>query len=263
MTSHDSLLGWKRLHSRERGKRRVLLNYSGWRVYQHTKNGDAPIVLRGKEITMARIGVRSLALLLLALLLAGAIFLKLRDRSYNEQEDVFVNDVEQIATKLRTAFPKHFLADAVIAQSDYIDRPMAFGEPDPPEGFAGPDPTGRHPFGIYVPIDRDEYFKDDISLGQWILHEMFHLHNRRTKEYDPYIDKAFPDDSDPLVQWLMKDPYHRTFAREEAFINLISFADPARTEAQNEAVREWFDYIGARDKSLEEIREILNVIEHW
>ncbi|MFC1713192.1 hypothetical protein ACFL6S_05965 [Candidatus Poribacteria bacterium] len=170
---------------------------------------------------------------------------------------------EQMVSKLKDTFPGYFLEDAVVAQSDDIERPMVFGEPDPPEGFAGPDPTGKHPFGIYVPVKRDEFFKDDISLEQWIFHEMFHLHNRRTREYDPYIDKAFPDDNDPLVQWLMKDPYHRTFAREEAFINLISFADPARTAAQKEAVRTWFDYIGAEDKSIDEIRKILNVIKHW
>jgi hypothetical protein len=217
---------------------------------------------------MVRIGIRSTISLLSALLLGGTIILNCQNRSYHERRGIPVDhkeaesDIEQIVSKLRTAFPKHFLEDAVIAQSDDIKRPVAFGEPDPPEGFAGPDPSGKHPFGIFVPISRDKYFKDDISLEQWILHEMFHLHNRRTKEYDPYINKAFPDENDPLVQWLKKDPYHRTFAREEAFINLVSFADPARTDAQKEAVREWFDYIGAKDKSIEEIRQILNVIEH-
>ena len=92
---------------------------------------------------------------------------------------------------------------------------------------------------------------------------MFHLYNRRTKEYQPFIDKAFPDENDALVQWIRKDPYHRTFAREEAFINLITFADPAKTESQKEAVREWFDYVGAERKSVQEIRSILNVIKHW
>ena len=92
---------------------------------------------------------------------------------------------------------------------------------------------------------------------------MFHLHNRRTGEYQPYVDKAFPDDNDPLLQWIKKDPYHATFAPEEAFINLITFADPPRTEAQRDAVREWFNSVGAKDKSLEEIKQILNVIEHW
>jgi len=172
-------------------------------------------------------------------------------------------EFERMVSRLKNAFPKHFLADAVIAESDDIERPMVFGEPNPPEGFAGPDPTGKRSFGIYVPEKRDDLFKDDISLEQWILHEMFHLHNQRLKDYEPYIDKAFPDDNDPLIQWLMKDPYHRTFAREEAFINLISFADPARTAAQKEAVRTWFDYIGAEDKSIEEIRKVLNVIKHW
>lgn len=207
---------------------------------------------------MTRINIGIFAFLVLALLLGATIFLKQRGHSYHKQ-----GDIDQIASKLKTAFPKHFLGDAAIAQCDDISRPMVFGEPDPPEGFAGPDPTGKHLYGIYVPVNRDDFFKDDISLEQWIFHEMFHLHNRRTGEYDPYIAKAFPDDNDPLVQWLMKDPYHRTFAREEAFINLITFADPARTEAQKEAVREWFDYIGAKDKSIEEINETLKVIKHF
>ena len=171
-------------------------------------------------------------------------------------------DFQTTVSKLKHAFPKHFLADATIAESNDINRPMAFGEPNPPEGFAGSDPTGQHAFGIYVPVDRGSYFEEDISMEQWIFHEMFHFHNRRHKDYDPFIDKAFPDDNDPLVQWLMKDPYHRTFAREEAFINLITFADPARTPFQKEAVREWFDYIGAEGKSLEEIQDVLNVIKH-
>ena len=80
---------------------------------------------------------------------------------------------------LKTTFPKHFLEDAVIAKSDYIDRPMVFGEPNPPEGFAGPDQSGRHSFGVYVPNN-----SEDISMEQWVFHEMFHLYNRRTKE--PY-----------------------------------------------------------------------------
>ena len=50
---------------------------------------------------------------------------------------------------------------------------------------------------------------------------------------------------------------------ETCFINLITFADPAKTESQKEAVREWFDYVGAERKSLQEIRSILNVIKHW
>ena len=159
---------------------------------------------------------------------------------------------------LKTTFPKHFLEDAVIAKSDYIDRPMVFGEPNPPEGFAGPDQSGRHSFGVYVPNN-----SEDISMEQWVFHEMFHLYNRRTKEYQPFIDKAFPDEKDALVQWIQKDPYHRTFAKEEAFINLITFADPAKTKPQQEAIREWFDYVGAKRKSLQEIRSILNVIKHW
>lgn len=182
--------------------------------------------------------------------------------SKNKEEIMYQDDFVNMVAKLKTAFPKHFLGDAIIAKSSDITRPMVFGEPEPPEGFAGPDPTGKHKFGIYVPIKGEDFFKDDISLEQWIFHEMFHLHNRRSKDYDPFIEKAFPDDNDPLVQWLKKDPYHKTFAREEAFINLISFADSARTDSQKEAVREWFDYIGAKDKSIEEIKSILNVIPH-
>ena len=140
---------------------------------------------------------------------------------------------------------------------------MVFGEPNPPEGFAGPDQSKKHSFGIYVPANSDGYFKEDISMEQWVFHEMFHLYNRRTKEYQPFIDKAFPNENDALVQWIQKDPYHRTFAREEAFINLITFADPAKTEPQKEAVREWFNYVGAESKSLQKIKGILNVIKHW
>jgi hypothetical protein len=195
-----------------------------------------------------------LAIAWLAILMTGCV--------KNKEGFAMQNDFEHTVSRLRIAFPKHFLEDAVIAESNDIKRPMAFGEPNPPEGFAGPDPTGKHSFGIYVPVDRGNYFKEDISMEQWIFHEMFHLHNRRTKEYEPFIDKAFPDENDPLVQWIKKDPYHKTFAREEAFINLITFADASRTKAQKEAVREWFDYIGAEDKSLEDIKRILNVIEH-
>ena len=173
------------------------------------------------------------------------------------------DDFGQMLSDLKKTFPKHFLEDAVIAKSNQIDRPMVFGEPNPPEGFAGPDQSDKHSFGIYVPANSDGYFKEDISMEQWVFHEMFHLYNRRTKEYQPFIDKAFPDENDALVQWIQKDPYHRTFAREEAFINLITFADPAKTESQKEAVREWFDYVGAESKSLQEIRSILNVIKHW
>ena len=181
----------------------------------------------------------------------------------NEPAKKSEESIEQIVSKLKQAFPKLFLEDAVIRESDEITRPMVFGEPDPPEGFAGPDPTGKYPFGIYVPVDRRKYFETDISLGQWIIHEMFHLHNRRTKEYSTHINYAYPDENDPLVQWLKKDPYHRTFAREEAFINLITFADPPRTEAQRKAIRDWYDFIGAKGKSIEEIRALLNVIKHW
>jgi len=173
------------------------------------------------------------------------------------------DDFGQMLSDLKKTFPKHFLEDAVIAKSNQIDRPMVFGEPNPPEGFAGPDQSDKHSFGIYVPANSDGYFKEDISMEQWVFHEMFHLYNRRTKEYQPFIDKAFPNENDALVQWIRKDPYHRTFAREEAFINLITFADPAKTESQKEAVREWFDYVGAERKSLQEIRSILNVIKHW
>lgn len=181
----------------------------------------------------------------------------------HKEETATQDDFDRTISRVKQAFPGHFLEDAHIAEADDIERPIAFGEPDPPEGFAGPDPAGKHPFGIYVPVNRNGLFEEDISMEQWIFHEMFHLHHRRTGEYQPFIDKAFPDESDPLVQWIKKDPYHQTFAREEAFINLITFADPARTDRQKEAVREWFDHIGAEDKSLEEIMDILNVIRHW
>jgi hypothetical protein len=172
------------------------------------------------------------------------------------------DDLSQMVATLKHAFPKHFLDDVSIAVSADLERPTVFGEPDPPEGFAGPDPTGKHPFGIYVPLNGERYFREDISMQQWIQHEMFHLHNRRTREYQPFIDQAFPDELDPLVQWLKQDPYHRTFAREEALINLITFADPARTRSQREAVRAWYDHVGAAGKTLEEVRHILQVIEH-
>ena len=172
------------------------------------------------------------------------------------------DDLTEVVATLKHAFPNHFLDDASIAVSVDLERPTVFGEPNPPEGFAGPDPTGKHPFGIYVPPNGEQYFREDISMRQWILHEMFHLHNRRTREYEPFIDQAFPDERDPLVQWLKQDPYHRTFAREEAFINLITFADPARTRSQREAVRAWYDYVGAAEKTLEQVRYILQVIEH-
>jgi hypothetical protein len=168
----------------------------------------------------------------------------------------------QMISALKHAFPKHFLGDASIAIALDLERPTVFGEPNPPEGFAGPDPTGKHPFGIYVPPEGEQYFQEDISLRQWILHEMFHLRNRRTREYEVFIDQAFPDELDPLVQWIKQDPYHRSFAREEAFINLISFADPARTDSQQAAVRAWYDHIGAAGKTLEEVKHILQVIEH-
>ncbi|HDL65047.1 MAG TPA: hypothetical protein ENH12_06630 [Proteobacteria bacterium] len=109
---------------------------------------------------------------------------------------------------------------------------------------------------------RDLYSAGDISIEQWIIHEMFHLRNRRDHEYDRFITLAFPDESDPLVQWIKKDPYHSTFAPEEAFINLITFADPARTDAQKKVVRQWYDQIGAQERSLEEIRGILRVVRH-
>jgi len=164
--------------------------------------------------------------------------------------------------RLRSSFPRLFLEDARIAEADDLARPTVFGEPDPPEGFAGPDPTGTHPLGIYIPPGSENYFEGDISIEQWIFHEMFHLHNRRTHEYDVFIHQAFPDDGDPLVERIKKDPYHRTFAREEAFINLITFADEPRTPGQAIAVRDWFDSIGAGAMPLKEIKEILDVVEH-
>ena len=89
------------------------------------------------------------------------------------------DDFGQMLSDLKKTFPKHFLEDAVIAKSNQIDRPMVFGEPNPPEGFAGPDQSDKHSFGIYVPANSDGYFKEDISMEQWVFHEMFHLYNRR------------------------------------------------------------------------------------
>ncbi|MDO8735144.1 MAG: hypothetical protein Q7K21_08315 [Elusimicrobiota bacterium] len=166
--------------------------------------------------------------------------------------------------KLKAAFPEHFLKDVAISLSKDIERSTVFGEPNPPEGFAGPDPAGKHRLGIYVPYNYEKWnvFSSDISLEQWIFHEMFHLHNRRTGKYNKFIAEAFPDDNDPLVQWMKKDRYHRTFAKEEAFINLITFADPVRTKNQNEAVRKFFDVTGAKNSEITEIKNKLNVIPH-
>lgn len=163
---------------------------------------------------------------------------------------------------LKRLCPAHFLSDVVIGTADDVTRPTVFGEADPPEGFAGPDKTGRHPTGIYLPRTRKDWFPGDISNEQWVFHEMFHLHNRRLHDYDRFITKAFPDENDPLVEWIKRSPSHRAFAREEAFINLVTFADPARTEAQKSAVREWYNYVGARDRSLDDIRKTLRVVEH-
>ena len=198
-------------------------------------------------------------LLAMACLLASGTGCAGKQRQQAETaQDTFI----QMVATLKHAFPDHFLDDANIAVSIHVERPTVFGEPYPPEGFAGPDPTGEHPFGIYVPPQGEQYFREDISMRQWILHEMFHLRNRRTKVYVPLIDQAFPDELDPLVQWIMQDPYHRSFAREEAFINLITFADPTRTESQQAAVRAWYDDVGAAGKTLEQVRHILQVIEH-
>ena len=169
---------------------------------------------------------------------------------------------EESIESLKALCPVHFLPDMVIGVTNDLRRPTSFGEPDPPEGFAGPDPTGRHAAGIYLPRTDKEWFKGDISNLQWVFHEMFHLHNRRLHDYDVFILQAFPDETDPLVQWMKRSRYHRTFAREEAFINLITFADPARTEAQQQAVRDWYDYVGATNRSLEEIQKAMQVVEH-
>ncbi|HOO76829.1 MAG TPA: hypothetical protein PK636_01260 [bacterium] len=173
-----------------------------------------------------------------------------------------VETLEGTVSLLRELFPGHFLPDIPVLRTDLVDRPTVYGEPDPPEGFAGPDPSGRLPSGIYLPPRDPEFFTTDISLEQWVFHEMFHLRNRRTGEYDRFIVQAFPDENDPLVQWMLRDPYHRALAREEAFINLITFADPARTDRQRKAVREWFDYIGADRLSFPEIRRALAVVAH-
>ncbi len=170
-------------------------------------------------------------------------------------------EFQRPAAALKGAFPNLFLADVAVHERDDVAKQTLCGEPDPPEGFAGSDPQGRLPLGICVPSARDGMFDTDISLEQWIVHEMFHLNNRRTGQSDSYIDAAFPTDY-PLIQWLMADPYHRTFAREEAFTNLIMFADPTRTERQRSAVRTGTDVIGASAPPLDEVRAVLRVIPH-
>lgn len=166
--------------------------------------------------------------------------------------------------KLKAAFPKHFLKDVTISLLKDIERPAVFGEPNPPEGFAGPDPAGKHRLGIYVPYNYEKLnvFLSDISLEQWVFHEMFHLRNRRTGEYNKFIAEAFPDENDPLVQWMKKDKYHRTFAKEEAFINLITFADPMRTKNQKESATKFFDAAGVKNLEITEIKNKLNIIPH-
>ena len=165
--------------------------------------------------------------------------------------------------QLRTMCPRHFLPDVQITVARDLKKPMAFGEPDPPEGFAGPDPTGRHALGIYFPRLDKAWFPGDISNEQWMFHEMFHLHNRRLHDYDPFILRAFPDETDPLVKWMKRSRYHRTFAREEAFINLVTFADPPHTPAQWEVLRAWYDSTGANRYSFAELRQALNAIPHF
>lgn len=169
---------------------------------------------------------------------------------------------EASIAEMKRLCPVHFLADVAIQATNDVKRPTVFGEPDPPEGFAGPDETGRHPLGIYLPRADKEWFPGDISNQQWVFHEMFHLHNRQLHDYDSFIAQAFPDESDPLVKWMKRSRYHRTFAREEAFINLITFADPARPGPQQEAVRAWFDYVGATNRSFDDLRKALRVVGH-
>ena len=111
--------------------------------------------------------------------------------------------------RLRTMCPGHFLPDVLIAVTNDIRKPVAYGEPDPPEGFAGPDPAGRHAPGIYFPRLDQAWFPGDISNEQWMFHEMFHLHNRRLHDYDAYVLQAFPDESDPLVRWMKRSPWCR------------------------------------------------------
>jgi hypothetical protein len=45
-------------------------------------------------------------------------------------------------------------------------------------------------------------------------------------------------------------------------MNLITFADPTRTESQRSAVRDWYNVIGASTLSLDEVRAVLRVIPH-
>ncbi len=190
--------------------------------------------------------------------IAGLLVLAALCQSARPNEASFFASIKE----LKQLCPVHFLPDVVIEVTHDVTRPTTFGEPNPPEGFAGPDPAGRHPTGIYLPSADKEWAPGDISNEQWVFHEMFHLHNRRLHDYDPFIAKAFPDETDPLVQWMKRSKYHRTFAKEEAFINLITFADPARTKAQKEAVREWYDYVGATNRSLDDIRKAMKVVEH-
>ena len=172
------------------------------------------------------------------------------------------SEIDRAATELRAAFPGLFPADIVIAETARVQRRAVYGDPDPPEGFAGPDPEGVLPTGIYFPPGCRWPDDADISLRQWLFHESFHLVNRRTRAFAPFIDRAFPDESDPIVQWIRRDPYHATFAREEAFINLMTMADPARTAAQQAAVRDFYDEIGARQLDLAAIRTMLAVVPH-
>lgn len=173
-----------------------------------------------------------------------------------------VDGVAAVRGRLRRAFPGLFLPDMKVMEAQGLDRPRVFGDPDPPEGFAGPDPSGRLGTGVYVPPAYVWPDTADISLAQWIVHEAFHLRNRRTGEFDSMISEAFPDDSDPLVRWIARDPYHASFAREEAFINLVTFADPARTDAQRGALRRWVRRVGAGGLDEEALRRVMAVVEH-
>lgn len=164
---------------------------------------------------------------------------------------------------MKSVWPRHFLEDAAVVLTDSVVRPTVYGEPDPPEGFAGPDPEGRLGLGMYVPKDYAKFFRgDDISVYQWVFHEAFHLHNRRFHDYDTFIATAFPTGNEPLVRWIARDPYHRTFAREEAFINLATFADVPETDSQSGALRAFYDHIGPHPFNEEVFRSILQAVDH-
>ncbi|HNW94163.1 MAG TPA: SGNH/GDSL hydrolase family protein, partial [bacterium] len=161
------------------------------------------------------------------------------------------------AAVLREVFPGLFPPELVIAVSDRVERPTVYGESEPPENYAGPDPAGVLLTGIYFPPGYGWPADRDISQRQWLFHEAIHLASRRNGICTAFVDQAFPDDNDPLVRWIARDPYHAAIAREEAFINLATMADPCRTDAQRAAVRDFYAAIGAGDQTTAAIATVL------